>query len=46
MFLKSSYQPSEKLQIDFKHMPKQADYNIPFIYLETAPAVRNDDSNM
>jgi hypothetical protein len=37
MFLKSSYQPSGKLQMDFKHMSEQADYNIHSVYLETAP---------
>lgn len=44
MSLKSFYQPNEELQIDFKHMPKQADYNIPLFTLKETPTVMNSDS--
>lgn len=42
MSLKSFYQPSKELQIDFKHMPKQADYNVPLFTLKQLPTVMNE----
>lgn len=44
MSLKSFNQPNEELQIDFEHMPKQADYNIPLFTLKETPTVMNSNS--
>lgn len=44
MSLKFFYQPNEELQIEFEHMPKQADSNIPLFTLKETPTVMNSDS--
>lgn len=45
MSLKFFYQSNKELQMNFKHMPKQGDYNIPLFILKQPPAVMNSDSD-